>query len=184
MGNKKDKPAVVGANDDLAQPNALAGVKDLLKECKKELFDSRERLNRVMAIKNEGIWDWNLKSNLTSFDDIYYSMAGYEPQGFPQDFNSWKERVHPDDQPLAESAINGYLSGQSEMFDVEFRFRRKDDSWMWIQGLGKIVEWDEKGNPVRMMGTHTDITRRRIAEDALRDSEKNIANSLKQCHQA
>ncbi|NLD38509.1 MAG: PAS domain S-box protein [Desulfatiglans sp.] len=172
MGNKKDKPAVVGGNDDLAQPNALAGVKDLLKECKKELFDSRERLNRVMAIKNEGIWDWNLKSNLTSFDDIYYSMAGYEPQGFPQDFNSWKERVHPDDQPLAESAINGYLSGQSEMFDVEFRFRRKDDSWMWIQGLGKIVEWDEKGNPVRMMGTHTDITRRRIAEDALRDSEK------------
>jgi PAS domain S-box-containing protein len=138
----------------------------------KKLALSEERLNLAMAIKNEGIWDWNLISNETYFDDRYYTMAGYQPDEFPQNFIAWAERVHPEDLSAAQNAIKEYLAGKMDVFDVEFRFCCKDGSWKWIRGRGKIVEWDAQGNPLRMIGTHADITDRKHAEEALRKSEE------------
>ena len=137
------------------------------KQAEQKLKESEERLELAMAIKNEGIWDWNLSTNKTLFDERYYTIAGYTNNEFPQNFKAWAERVHPEDLPNAEAAIQAYLSGQSDRFDIEFRFRHKDGSWMWIQGRGKIVERDENGVPLRMIGTHTDITERKRAEEDL-----------------
>ena len=142
------------------------------KQAEEALRVSEERLELAMMIKNEGIWDWNLATSKTLFDERYYTMAGYTNNEFPQNFEAWAERVHPEDLPNAEAAIQAYLSGQSDGFDIELRFRRKDGSWMWIQGRGKIVGWDENGAPLRMIGTHTDITERKQAEETLRKSEE------------
>ncbi len=133
---------------------------------------SEERYDLAMEVKNEGMWDWNLVTNETYFDDRYFTMAGYEPNEFPQDFNGWAEHVHPDDLPGAQEAIRSYLSGDSDHFDIEFRFRRKDNSYIWLRGRGKVFERDEGGNPLRMIGTHTDITQRKQAETALQESEE------------
>ncbi len=135
------------------------------------LRESEARLDLAMAVKNEGIWDWNLVTNETYFDDRYYTMAGYTPNAFPQNFNAWAEHVHPEDLPRAQEAIEAHLTGKSNVFDIEFRFKHKDNSWIWIQGRGKIVERDADGSPLRMIGTHTDITTRKQAEEALRESE-------------
>ncbi len=132
---------------------------------------SGERLDRAMAVKNEGVWDWNLATQETYFDDRYYTMAGYAPNEFPQDFTAWEEHVHPEDLPSAHRAIQAYLGGQAECFDTEFRFRHKDGTWIWIQGRGKIVARNAQGEPLRMIGTHTDITERKQAEIRLRESE-------------
>ncbi len=133
---------------------------------------SEERLNFAMMVKNDGLWDWDIVTNSTFFDDRYYTMAGYAPDEFPQTFKGWAEHVHPDDLEASQNAIKAYLSGASDNFDIEFRFRRKIGKWMWIQGKGKIVERDAQGNPLRMIGTHTDITERKQAEEKLRESEE------------
>ncbi len=129
-----------------------------------KLQESEERLDLAMAVKNEGIWDWNLLNNETYFDERYYTMADYEPYDFPQEFAAWAERVHEEDLPKAQQAIDAYLKGRSDQFNIEFRFKKKDDQWMWINGKGKIYERDESGLPLRLIGTHTDITDRKEAE--------------------
>ncbi len=149
------------------------------KQSEKALKESEERLDMALEIKNEGIWDWNLITDQTVFDDRYYTMAGYEPNEFPHNFKAWGERVHPEDLPACNSAIKAYLSGQSERFDIEFRFRHKNGSWIWIRGQGKIVERDKNGSPLRMIGTHTDISKRKEAEIKLRNNRENLAATLR-----
>ncbi|HPE65505.1 MAG TPA: diguanylate cyclase, partial [Synergistales bacterium] len=107
---------------------------------------------------NDGLWDWNLLTGKVYFDPRYYTMAGYEPNEFPSSFDEWAKRLHPDDHPLCNRALQSYFSGKTPVFDMEFRFRRKDGSWMWIRGRGRRVESDANGNAVRMVGTHIDIT--------------------------
>jgi len=126
---------------------------------------SEERYDQAMSVKNEGTWDWDLITNDTYFDKRYYTMAGYQPGEFPSNFVAWAERVHEDDLPAARKAIDDYLKGDSNRFNIEFRFRKKDNQWMWINGKGKISQRDENGKPLRMIGTHTDITDRKLAED-------------------
>lgn len=133
---------------------------------------SEERLDRAMAVKNEGIWDWNLVTNETIFDDRYYTMAGYAPNEFAQNYSGWTERVHPEDLDGAIAILKDHLAGKRDVFDAEFRFQHKDGSWLWIQGRGRIMERDAAGSPLRMIGTHTDITKRKLAEEALLESEE------------
>lgn len=164
--------------------DTLDSMRRELKGRMEELRESEERLDLAMAAKNEGIWDWNLVSNETVFDDRYYTMAGYTPKEFPQNFAAWAEHVHSDDLPLCDAAIKAYLSGQSERYDVAFRFKHKDGSWIWIQGRGRIVERDHNGAPLRMVGAHTDITERKQAEESLRESEafyRSLVENLSQC---
>ncbi|MFO7735900.1 MAG: PAS domain-containing protein [bacterium] len=148
------------------------------KQSEKALKESEERLDMALEIKNEGIWDWNLITDQTVFDDRYYTMAGYEPNEFPSDFKSWAEHVHPEDRLESKNAIKSYLSGQSERFDIEFRFRHKNGSWIWIGGQGKIVERDKNGSPLRMIGTHTDITKLKETEKALFNNQETLSAIL------
>lgn len=128
------------------------------KRAEEELRLSRERYELAMAATNDGLWDWNLVTGKVYFDPRYYTMAGYEPGEFPPSFDEWAKRLHPDDLRLCNSALQSHFSGKTPVFDMEFRFRRKDGSWMWIRGRGRYVESDANGNAVRMVGTHIDIT--------------------------
>ncbi len=145
---------------------------------REKLRQSEERLNFAMMVKNDGMWDWDLIRNTTFFDDRYYTMAGYAHNDFPQTFEGWADKVHPDDLEAAQAAIKAYLGGASEKYDIEFRFRRKDGQWMWIQGQGKVIERDSKGKPARMIGTHTDITERKSAEERLQKSVQRLESFL------
>jgi two-component system, cell cycle sensor histidine kinase and response regulator CckA len=168
--------------DDTGQVIGLFGIaRDITerKQAEAALIASEERLDLAMAVKNEGIWDWNLSTNDSIFDDRYYTMAGYSHGEFPQDFTNWAAHVHPDDLATADAALKAYLAGQSEVFDIEFRFKCKDGSWMWIQGRGKIVERDKNGYPLRLIGTHTDITERKRAEEQLRKGEERFLLAMR-----
>ena len=148
-------------------------------EMRKALRSSRERLDLAMSIKNEGIWDWDLKENRVEFDDRYYKMAGYEPGDFPFRLDEFKKRVHPREVDYVISQAQEHLSGNIPQFEVEFRFKRKDEKWMWIKGKGKIVEYDDQGNPVRFVGTHTDITHRKEIEKEKKRLQKQLLQKQK-----
>ena len=157
-------------------------VKEKIEMLRKEVLErinveealrhSQERLDLAMFGANDGIWDWHLDKNTLDYDARYYTMAGYEPNEFPGVFEEWEQRVHPEDIGQAKLAIEQYLAGDLESFEIEFRFLRKDKRYMWIRGRGKIVKRNEIGTPVRFIGTHSDITARKRAEAALRESEE------------
>jgi PAS domain S-box-containing protein len=143
-------------------------VKDITKE--KQI---QQRLDLALEASGTGLWDWNLKTNETYFSPTYYTMLGYEPDEFSACYKSWRDRVHPDDLGKTEKRLKDYLAG-GEPFSLEFRMKSKDDSWCWIHARGKVVKHDENNKPIRMTGTHTNITERKQAEEALRQSEEQV----------
>ena len=149
--------------------SSLIAMNDITErvEAQKALRESEKRLDLALSVANDGVWDWDLSSNEVYFDPRYYKMAGYEVDEFPHRFEEFEKRVHPEDLDEVLSQAEKHLVGQIPSFQVEFRFRRKDGTWMWIQGAGKIVEEDEAGNPLRFVGTHRDITERVAAKKEL-----------------
>lgn len=145
------------SNGDIGGMIAYTEVITDRKKAEQALKESEERFNLALEAINDGIWDWNLAEDIVFFDNRYYTLAGYKPYEFPQAFEEWEKRVHPDDIDNAMEKINDHIEGRTEKFSVRFRFLRKDKKWMWIHARGKTIIKDSSGNPVRMIGTHTDI---------------------------
>jgi PAS domain S-box-containing protein len=133
------------------------------------LREREEMLSLFTLVTNDGLWDWDLKTNKVIFDRRYYTMAGYEVDDFPHKLDEFKKRVHPDDIDHVFSKAEDYLQGEIPDFNVEFRFLKKNGSWMWLMGRGKIIEQDENGNPLRFVGTQTDISAQKLVEEQLSD---------------
>ncbi len=138
----------------------------------------KERYNLAMLAINDGLWDWNLKTGKVFFDERYFTMAGYKPNEFPHNFEEWEKRVHPEDLPAVMQSIEDHLSNKNDSFDVEFRFKTKIGKWMWIRGRGKAVEYDKNGNVTRFIGTHTDISKQKEAEQQLLEANKRYETVL------
>jgi PAS domain S-box-containing protein len=136
-------------------------------EAESALRKSEETITLFSLITNDGIWDWDLRTDRVDFDPRYYTMSGYEVDEFPHQLEEFKKRVHPDDLERVFRNAEEHLSGAVDHFSVEFRFLTKEGGWLWVLGRGKIVEQDENGNPLRFVGTHTDISARKRAEEEL-----------------
>jgi PAS domain S-box-containing protein len=135
---------------------------------------SEENLSRLSLVTNDGIWDWDLKTDQVVYDPRYYTMAGYEIDEFPHQLEEFRKRVHPDDVDRVFSQAESHLAGKSDHYAVEFRFLMKDGSWLWILGRGNIVEQDEFGDPLRFVGTHTDISDRKKTEEELNQYRRQL----------
>ena len=140
------------------------------KESEKALAKSEERFRYVLQATNDGVWDWDLKSNKTFYSDNYCTMLGYKPGEFELAYQSWIDLMHPSDKEFTQILIRKFLKEESPDFNAEFRLKAKDGSWRWIHARGKVVEYDNDRKPLRVVGTHIDITERKQMEDELRDS--------------
>lgn len=131
------------------------------------LRETEESLSTLSLVTNDGLWDWDLLTDRVIFDPHYYTMAGYEVNEFPHQLEEFRKRVHPDDVEDVFNQAEAHLNGESDRFNVEFRFLQKDGSWLWVMGRGKITEQDANGNPLRFVGTHTDINAQKDIEEKL-----------------
>ncbi|URA09121.1 PAS domain S-box protein [Thermospira aquatica] len=136
----------------------------------RQLRINEDRLSKIMVAVNDGIWDWDLGTNQVYYSPRYYTMAGYEVNEFPFHPEEFFSRLYPEDAARVKEEVEKHLRGETDRFVLEFRFRRKDSSWMWILGRGYIVERDQQGKPLRFLGTHTDISERKRMEEALIES--------------
>ncbi len=127
-----------------------------------------ERLRFALEATLEGIWDWDLVTGNVWWSDRCFTILGYDPQAFPVSFETWRDLVHPEDQDSAVAEVSAKLETGAP-FAIEFRMRCRDGSWLWILGRGKAVAWDAAGRPTRMVGTHSDISARKTAEQQHRD---------------
>jgi PAS domain S-box-containing protein len=128
------------------------------------LRDSEERWKFALEGASEGVWDWNMQTNEVMFSKRWKEMLGYEENEIENKFEEWEKRVHPDDLPRVMAEVDRYVRGQSPDFSSEHRMRCKDGRWKWILSRGRVVSYDSKQNPLRMIGTHADITDRKEAE--------------------
>ena len=145
-----------------------------IKKTEEELKKSEERFESALKAVNEGIWEWDIKSNNLYLDTRFYNMAGYTPFEFPNEFVEWKKRVHINDIEVTMLELQNHLQGKTENYDVEFRFLRKDKSWMWIRSRGKAIKHDPSGNVLLMIGTHSDITDRKLVEQELKKHKDHL----------
>ncbi len=164
----------------ISQQQALNLEQDILerKEAELSLKKSEERLSLALDGSSSGIWDWNLKTNDVFFDANYFTISGYKPDEFPHGYKEWKKRVHLDDIERVEKIIAEYIGGKKEEYKAEYRFKKKDGTWMWILGRGKIFERDDEAKPIRFTGTHSDITSNKLTEEALVDSQKKLQETI------
>ncbi|OPL13189.1 MAG: hypothetical protein AVO38_13995 [delta proteobacterium ML8_D] len=135
-----------------------------------ELEEKEDKLSKIMMATNDGMWDWDLKTNQVYFDPRYYQLAGYDVDEFPHHLDEFQKRVHPADVDYVMNEAEKHLKGEIDRFNVKFRFRKKSGDWQWIQGKGIIVERDEKGVPQRFVGTHRDISELKQVEEVLRSN--------------
>lgn len=138
------------------------------------LKEREERLSLVIEGTNDGIWDWNLRTNEAYFSRRWKAMLGYQDQELTSCFDTWEHLLHPDDIERAHTELQYYLEGQSQVYELEHRLRHKDGSYRWILARGIALRGSD-GKPYRMAGSHTDITERKRAEEEIRQSEKRFS---------
>jgi PAS domain S-box-containing protein len=159
--------------DDKGHPlHLISQVIDISdrKQVEEFLRQSEERWQLAIQGNHDGIWDWNVQTNKVFFSPRWKEMLGYADHEINQTIEEWTQRVHPDDLPWAMRAIRKHFNQETPFYMNEHRLRCKDGSYKWILDRGRAL-WDEGGNVLRMVGSHTDISDRKQAEAALRESE-------------
>ena len=136
------------------------------------LRKSDARWQFALEGSQEGVWDWNIVTNEVFFSKQWKEMLGYQEGDFSNSLDEWDKRVHIDDKEQAYLDINAHFENKTPFYENEHRLLCKDDSYKWILARGKIVSWTDDGKPLRMIGTHTDITERKISEEQLRLSSR------------
>jgi diguanylate cyclase (GGDEF)-like protein/PAS domain S-box-containing protein len=166
-------------------PALQAVVRDITKRKQSEnvLRESEFRWKFAIEGSGDGVWDWNIQTSEAKYSKRWKEMLGYAEDDILPTNDEWVKRIHPDDQSSVAGTMQAYLDGKVEIYVVEYRLRCKDDSFKWILGRGMIVSCDEDGKPLRMIGTHTDITERKQMEEQVRqlafyDSLTQLANRL------
>jgi PAS domain S-box-containing protein len=124
----------------------------------KELRESEERLLLVMEGSQLGFWDWNIETGEVQRNERWAKMLGYTLEEIKFSVKQWTDLHHPDDCESAWKSIQDHLDGKTPVHRAEYRMRSKSGEYKWILDQAMIVKRDEKGNPLRMSGTHTDIT--------------------------
>ncbi len=140
------------------------------KQVEKALKQSEERWQLALRGNNDGIWDWNIKTNEAFFSARWKEMLGYEDCEVSNHLDEWTKRIHPEDIGLVTQLVQDHFAKKTPFYISEHRLLCQDGTYKWILDRGQAL-WDEEGNPVRMAGSHTDITERKRAEEALRESE-------------
>jgi len=146
----------------------------------KKLMDgvrrSSEQYRLTFEAINDGLWDWHIKTGDVFFNRRIFTMLGYIKEVFPQNITTWQNLIHPDDRPEMIRTIFDKIR-QDMSFVIEYRMRKKDGSWLWVEGRGQTIEWDSNGEPERVIGTHTDISvRKEIEFHLISEKEKALRN--------
>ena len=166
--------------DEEGQVEGFQGtIRDITERLKtqRDLETSRERLDLAIKGTNVGLWDWNIESGKVIIDERWAEIAGYTPEELqPTDIQTWESLAHPQDLEKSYQLISRHFAGDLEQYSCELRMKHKDGHWVWILDRGRVVEWAPDGRPIRMAGTHLDITERIEAEKEIEEYIQKLEN--------
>jgi PAS domain S-box-containing protein len=153
---------LVGLSRDVTDQKHMAQALDL----------AEQRWQLAIEGTNDSVWDWDVPSGRIYHDERWARMLGYQEGELENTSEGWKRLVHPEDLPANDSAIRAHFAELSPFYQHEVRLRARDGTWRWILDRGKIVRRSATGEPLRMVGTRTDITAGKQLEQRLRKSEE------------
>lgn len=126
-----------------------------------------ERLAQALEGSRLGLWDWNMQTGETVFNERWAEIAGYSLADLmPVSIDTWLSLAHPEDVAASNATIEAHVRGEVDFYDAVLRMRHRDGHWVWVHDRGRIVERDSEGTPLRIVGTHEDVTERVEAERA------------------
>ena len=160
-------------NEECEITGYLAVASDIsnLKKIETELRESRQQWQFALEGSGDGVWDWNIPEEKQYMSDQAKNMLGFDAEEALIDVKEWDERIHPEERKKSDQAIMDYFEGKSPDYKIEKRIKCKDGQYKWILDRGKIIEWDNQGKPLRMIGTQSDITDRKDAEFLIKENE-------------
>ncbi|GIK39459.1 MAG: hypothetical protein BroJett011_32920 [Chloroflexota bacterium] len=135
---------------------------------------SEQRLELALTGADLGSWDLNLLTGQDITNQRAVEMLGYTLDEVEPSLDWWDERTHPEDKGRLLLAWEAHLGGTTPFYECEYRLQTKSGEWKWILDRGRVVQWDEEGRPIRLAGTHLDITERKQAEEALRAQNEQL----------
>ncbi|KUK93637.1 MAG: PAS domain S-box [Thermotogales bacterium 46_20] len=143
-----------------------------LREAQEALKESEARWKFALEGAGDGVWDLDVQTGKIYYSRRWKEMLGYRETEIKEEHDEWKALIHPEDRDKVLGEVEKCLTGETVSYQNEHRLRCKDGSYKWILARGKVVSWTDEGEPLRIVGTHTDITDRKHAEEALRESEE------------
>jgi len=156
------RTAIIGTYLDTTE---RARMEDALRE-------SQARWQFALEGAQDGVWDWDAVTNRVFFSTRWKSMLGYAEDEVGDTLDEWDRRVHPDDKARVYADLERHFRRETEFYQSEHRVLCKDGTYKWILDRGKVIEWTEDGKPRRVIGTHTDISQRKEAEEEKRHSAR------------
>ena len=140
-----------------------------LKQTQEALQESEGRWQFALEGAGDGVWDWNTQTNTVFYSQQWKAMLGYAEDEVGNRLEEWDSRVHPGDKAQAYGDLNRHFRGETPIYQNEHRMRCKDGSYKWVLTRGKAIERKANGQPLRVIGTHSDISNRRLAEQRIRE---------------
>ena len=147
------------------------------RERERELKQVEERFELALYASRAGLWDWNIKTGEMYTSPDRKKMLKYDDQE-DAGVSPLQGRIHPDDQDRVLKVLNDHLAGKTDEYRIEYRIKDREDKWRWFLDRGRVVERDEQGMPVRMTGTHQDITRQKNQEETLAAVERQLHEAV------
>ncbi len=171
---------VVGTNADVTErqqaEEELRLAKERAERASIERKESEQRLSYAMMATGEGLWDWDLRTNMVKHNRRWCEMLGLGEQYLEHPLADFEFLLHEDYKEVAMEAIQYCLEGHGG-YESEYQMRRTDGSVIWVLDRGDVVERDAEGHPQRMVGSLSDITRRKEAEAAMRQAKEDAENA-------
>ena len=137
---------------------------------KNALAESEQRWQFALEGAGDGLWDWNAVTNEVFYSDSWKLMLGYKSHEIGRDLTEWSSRLHPDDKEKCYEDLEKHLRGEVDSYQNEHRVLHKNGHYIWILDRGKVIKRNAEGKPLRVIGTHTDITGRKMIEEKLKQA--------------
>lgn len=149
-------------------------------ELAEQSAELQARWRAVLEATRQGVWDWDVASGKVYFSPVWKSMLGYAEDEIGDGLDEWEGRLHPDDRERVQADLRRHFDGETPSYENVHRVRCKDGSYKWIQDRGQTLERDANGRPLRLIGTHTDVTAQRQHQETLDRLTENVPGMLYQ----
>ncbi len=155
---------------------------DGLVTSQKALVESERRWVLALEGAGLGVWDWNAQTNKVFFSRHWKAMLGYSEREVGNTLKEWSDRIHPDDLARCQADRERHFRGDTAVYSNEHRVRARDGSWRWILDQGSVFERSPGGEPLRVVGTYTDVTERKQAEQSLLEKQSALSEAQRIAH--
>jgi PAS domain S-box-containing protein len=159
-----------------AEPRFILLSRDVTdrKSAQEALRESESRWRFALEGTGDALWDWDIAGGKMFYSELWKEMLGFASDEIGTDPQEWERHIHPDDREQVLAGLQAHLRGEASQFNCEYRVRRKDGGISWVLGRGLVVRRDAAEQPLRMIGTNSDITGRRNAAAKLQFLSRRI----------